>query len=264
MGADTARRLLLTVMGELILPCGGAAWTSTFIDVLGRLDVEPGTTRQALSRTATSGWLEAERIGRRTRWRLTPSGEHLLVEGTKRIYDFAGPASEWDGRWVVVLASVPENDRATRHLVQSRLSWAGLGSPLPGVWIGTQAGRLAHVEEALTQAAIVDSAQVFVAEHSGWADMQAMVESAWDLRAIEDEYEQFLAEFSSKSAHDPLARLLELVNAWRRFPWRDPGLPRQLLPRRWKGAQAAALFHDRHARWAPAADAEWRRLSAED
>jgi phenylacetic acid degradation operon negative regulatory protein len=55
-------------MGEFVLPNGGVAWTQTFIDVLARFAVEAGTTRQALSRTATAGWLEAERVGRRTRW----------------------------------------------------------------------------------------------------------------------------------------------------------------------------------------------------
>src|SRR3974390_1265979 len=75
MGAATARRLLLTVMGEFVLPTGGVAWTSTFIEVLGRFDIDPGTTRQALARTMSAGWLGSERGGRRTRWHPTPARE---------------------------------------------------------------------------------------------------------------------------------------------------------------------------------------------
>jgi len=50
--------------GELVLPTGGEAWTSAFIDVLGRLGVEEKAARQALMRTATDNWLSSERVGR--------------------------------------------------------------------------------------------------------------------------------------------------------------------------------------------------------
>src|SRR5664279_5714247 len=87
-GAESARGLLFTVLGEFVLPAGGSAWTSAFIDVLARLGVEEKASRQALMRTAAGGWLTSERVGRRTRWRLTESGERLLTEGTERIYGF--------------------------------------------------------------------------------------------------------------------------------------------------------------------------------
>jgi phenylacetic acid degradation operon negative regulatory protein len=248
-------------MGEFLLPTGGVAWTSTFIDVLGRFGIESGTVRQALARTASAGWLSPERVGRRTRWRITSAGEQLLVAGTKRIYEFAGPTLDWDGRWLLVLVSVPEGDRAGRHLVRSRLSWAGLGSPAPGVWVGTHPERVAEVEDVLTRAGIIDTAQVFAAEHLGSTRVQAIVAASWDLKAIDAEYQQFIAEFSSRATKEPLTRLLELVHAWRRFPWRDPALPRELLPADWKGADAAALFHDRHERWTSGANEAWSRIS---
>src|SRR3954466_16035976 len=89
-GSASARSLLFTVLGEFVLPAGETAWTSAFIDVLGRLGVEEKATRQALLRTATDGWLTSERAGRRTMWRLSPAAEQLLVDGTKRIYGFTG------------------------------------------------------------------------------------------------------------------------------------------------------------------------------
>ena len=71
-GAESARGLLFTVLGELVLPTGGEAWTSAFIDVFGRLGVEEKAARQALMRTAADNWLSSERVGRRTLWRLPP------------------------------------------------------------------------------------------------------------------------------------------------------------------------------------------------
>jgi phenylacetic acid degradation operon negative regulatory protein len=80
---ESARGLLFTILGEFVLPAGGSAWTSAFIDVLGRLGIEEKTTRQALMRTASAGWLAAERVGRRTIWHLTPAAVQLLTEGTE-------------------------------------------------------------------------------------------------------------------------------------------------------------------------------------
>jgi len=73
-----------------------------------------------------------------------------------------------------------------------------------------------------------------------------------------------VAAFAGSRPADPLAATIELVHAWRRFPWTDPDLPRQLLPAAWSGALAAALFRRRHAQWSPAAAAAWQQLAAPD
>ena len=259
-GAASARGLLFTVLGEFVLPTGGTAWTSAFIEAFARLGVEEKAIRQALARTAADGWITPERHGRRTRWLLTPDGHRLLTEGTERIYAFAGSPPEWDGTWLLVLARVPETDRATRHLLRTRLSWAGLGTPAPGVWITTHVERQAEVEQVLGQAGLAGG-QIFTARHQGGGELSALVTQAWDLAAIEERYEEFLAEFAATSAADPLARLTELVHAWRRFPAIDPGLPARLLPARWNGARAARLFAARHAGWSPDAMTQWTRLN---
>jgi phenylacetic acid degradation operon negative regulatory protein len=262
-GAVSARGLLFTVLGEFVLPTGGSAWTSAFIEVFARLGVEEKAIRQALARTAADGWISPERHGRRTRWRLTPDGDRLLTDGTKRIYAFAGSQRDWDGSWLLVLARVPESDRPARHLLRTRLSWAGLGSPAPGVWITTHAERADEVEQVLRQAGVTDG-QVFVATRRGGGELAALVGQAWDLPSIEQSYGEFLAEFAPQPAADPLTRLIELVHAWRRFPSIDPGLPARLLPARWSGARAARLFAARHAKWSPDAVMQWIRLNKAD
>src|ERR1700739_207202 len=97
-GTDSARGVLFTVLGELVLPTGGEAWTSAFIDVFGRLGVEEKAVRQALMRTAADGWLSSERVGRRTVWRLTPAAGRLLRDGTERIFGFPAVSADCDGR----------------------------------------------------------------------------------------------------------------------------------------------------------------------
>jgi phenylacetic acid degradation operon negative regulatory protein len=260
-GAASARGMLFTVLGEYILPAGGRAWTSAVIETMSRVGVEEKATRQALMRTAADGWLTAERVGRRTRWRLTPSADRLLTEGTERIYGFGAHRLSWDGRWLLVLARAAESERAARHVLRSRLTWAGFGSPAPGIWISSHAERLAEVERVLTEAGLSGEAQVFESSHVS-GEIAAMVAQAWDLRAVAQQYSDFIAAFADSRARDPLACTIELVHAWRRFPWTDPDLPKEFLPAHWSGVRAAALFRRRHAQWAPLATRAWQDLSA--
>ena len=74
------------------------------------------------------------------------------------------------------------------------------------------------------------------------------------------EYGEFVEAFSREVSSDPLVRVIDLVHAWRRFPWIDPGLPAQFLPAPWRGTAAAELFARRHAEWADDAIAEWKQL----
>ncbi len=259
-GAESARGLLFTVLGEFVLPHGGAVWTSTVIDVLGRFGVEEKAARQALTRTAADGWLEAERVGRRTRWRLTDAASRLLTEGTGRIFGFRADAGSWDGRWLLVTVRVPETERPARHRLRTRLAWAGLGSPSPGIWLSPHPDRLDEVRKVLDDAGVLGDAQLFVGEHAGGGDLAGLVRQAWDLSALRAEYEQFLEQFAGAEVADPLAAVIDLVHSWRRFPWTDPLLPRELLPSPWSGAAAARLFAERHETWTDPARAYWADL----
>ena len=260
-GAPSARGLLFTLLGEFVLTTDGTAWTSAVLAAFHRLGVEEKATRQALMRTAAAGWLEPEKLGRRTRWRLTASAWRMLSDGAERIYSFTGPAENWDGRWLLVYARVPESDRRARHVVRSRLSWAGFGSLGAGLWISPHPDRSTEAVEVLRAAGLEGDAHVFEATRSGLGDVRVMVAAAWDLAAVEDQYEQFIEEFRDPAPGDVLARQVELVHAWRRFPSVDPALPRELLPARWSGLEAARLFADRHQRWSGDARLEWKRLN---
>ncbi|MBV9207181.1 MAG: PaaX family transcriptional regulator [Actinobacteria bacterium] len=260
-GADSARSLLFTVLGELVLPTGGEAWTSAFIDVFGRLGVEEKAARQALMRTAADNWLSSERVGRRTVWRLTSAAERLLRDGTERIFGFTAVAADWDGRWTIVIARTPETERAARHMIRTRLRWAGFGNVMPGVWLSPRSDHGGEVRKILDEARLPDG-YLFTAEYQGGGSLAAMIRSAWDLRELAREYDEFIETFSAPASADPLVRVVDLVHAWRRFPWIDPGLPARFLPVPWSGAAAAELFTRRHAQWADDAIAAWKQLLA--
>ena len=265
-GSGSARSLLLTVLGEFVLPAGRAVWTSTFLRVLALVGVEEKAARQALARSATEGWLEPERHGRRTAWALTPAGRRLLSQGADRIYGFGAPVGAWDGRWLIVLAGVPESNRGLRHRLRTRLAWNGLGNLAPGVWVSPHPEREAHVREVLDQIGVAGSATIFVGELGDIGEARRVAGQAWDLAAIELVYENFLTEVRRLRPTGPdatLAAQIRLVQEWRRFPFLDPSLPSELLPAGWSGTRAAALFRDRRAGWKPVADRRWHDLTEE-
>src|SRR5919107_4514870 len=140
VGAPAARSVLLTMLGEYVLPLRDAIWQETLIGALAALDYKPQAARQALSRSVGAGWLETERHGRRSRVRLTPETAEMLRSGAARIYSFGEPWV-WDGRWLLVVLRVPEERRQVRHQMRTRLAWAGFGSLGGGLWISPHAER---------------------------------------------------------------------------------------------------------------------------
>jgi phenylacetic acid degradation operon negative regulatory protein len=266
LGATSARSLLLTVLGEFVLPHGEAVWTQVLIDVLGGLGVESKSARQALARTAAEGLLVSDRAGRRVRWSLTEQGRRLLSDGAERIYGFGAATGPWDGRWLVLLVSVPEARRQLRHRLRTRLAWAGLGSPAPGVWLTPDPGKQDEVADAIADLGLSAVASSFVGPFGAIGAERDLVEQAWNLSEVEAAYEEFLETFSRAEPAGPaevLTHQIHLVHAWRRFPFLDPKLPAELLPDEWAGTRAAALFDALHTRWAPGAQRHWQQLLTE-
>lgn len=263
-GGSSARALLMTVLGEFVLPRGAPVWTRTLVEVLGLLGVEEKSARQSLARTAAAGWLVPDRDGRRVRWSLTDAGSRLLSEGAQRIYAFGTHAETWDGRWLLLTVSVPESQRRLRHRLRSRLAWVGLGSPAPGVWVSPDPAKEAEVAQVLDDCGLAGSASSYVGRFGMIGNPHTVVGQAWDLAAVEQAYAEFVRTFDTADPGTPDGALfaqVRLVHAWRRFPFADPQLPTELLPDGWVGLRAAEVFRRQHARWGPAAQRRWDELT---
>ena len=266
LGSGSANSLLLTVLGEFVLPDDRPLWTSSLLTLFRELGVEEKAVRQALMRSADDGWIEGDRLGRRTRWTLSAAGRHLLSEGTERIYGFRGPPDAWDEQWLLLVVTVPENNRALRAKLRTQRGWTGFGLLPQGLWLRPGADEPDEVRRVLTDLGLEGAAHSFVARSGALGTDAALARAAWDLDAIEERYEAFLEQVSRlrpRSDLQALTHQIRLVQEWRRFPLLDPGLPRTLLPRTWSGARAAELFRARHEAWAPRAWKAWRTLTEE-
>ena len=264
--APSARSFLLTVLGEFVHPRGGEVWTGTLVDAMAALGIEPKAARQALARTAAEGLLTSTRHGRKVRWRLTGKGDALLADGTERIYGFMRNTRQWDGRWLVVTVGVPESQRQLRHRLRTRLTWLGLGSPAPGLWIVPDARKEAAVRAVIDELDLTGPTFAWTGSSAGIGDAPTLLKAAWDLDDVEKRYLGFIDRLdTAKPATDREAFVhqVQLIQQWRRFPFLDPDLPVELLDHDWPGPRAAAGFHDRRNRWHRRAQGYWDRLDAE-
>ncbi len=266
LGSASARSYLLTVLGEFALPRDEPVWTATVLEALRRLGVEERAARQALARTSGEDLVFSERHGRRVAWSLTDKGRTLLREGTSRIYGFMRDHRNWDGRWLVVTVSIPESQRQLRHRLRTQLTWLGLGSPVSGLWVGPDAAKSPAVHRVIRDLGLDQQSFGWIGPASGIGEEGRLMAQAWDLEEVECRYLEFLEAFGERrvrSAAEAFTAQVEIVQAWRRFPFLDPDLPRELLDHDWPGPRAATVFHDRHARWHRRAQEEWDRMQHE-
>jgi phenylacetic acid degradation operon negative regulatory protein len=81
-----------------------------------------------------------------------------------------------------------------------------------------------------------------------------MASRAWDLAGLDRDYAVLLAEYRPRLAayrhglagREALVARMQLVHDYRRFPFRDPDLPPELLPEGWSGRAAHEVFLEAH------------------
>jgi phenylacetic acid degradation operon negative regulatory protein len=164
----------------------------------------------------------------------------------------------------MVFASVPDANRDLRHTLRTRLSWMGFGAMSPGTWISLRPDVEREAAELIEQLGI-PGATSFVATPGMVGSFNDVVSRAWDLDAVAAEYESFLEEFGDMRPEDGdevAIALVRIVHRWRRFPFEDPMLPPQLLPRDWPGIAATSMYSALSSLWRSAATKRWHELLA--
>lgn len=254
------RALIVTTYGLYAREAGGWLSISSLIKLMATAGVDEPAVRSSISRLKRRGILLARRVGRSAGYALSEQGREVLLSGDRRIFE--RPRAEANDGWILAVFSIPETEREKRHQLRSKLSWLGFGSVASGIWIAP-----IHVEQeasdALGSAGLTDYVDLFRAEHVAFRPLAENVASWWDLDGLEQMYAEFIAQHGPVLARwrrqhkeDGAAAFAAYVLAlthWRRLPYLDPGLPADLLPRDWRGSQAADIFFGLKEALAPAA-----------
>lgn len=253
---DGAKALLLTVLGEFVLPAGGSVWTSSLIAAADALGISEKNARQAVARIADQQLIGSNRHGRLVRWSLTERGRRLLEAGAERIYDFGTASHDWNGEWLVIHCPVPEAQRAVRNQLRTALAFQGFGELSASLSISPHVEREGEVRRTLDELGLMGESVVLRSRTGSRTDDADLVARAWSLDELAATYGEFCRSHRDLRSDDPAATFratVELVHDWRRLPFIDPELPAELLPANWAGAEAATLFRDRRAEWLPVA-----------
>lgn len=263
----SARSLLLTTAGEMLSDRDEGAWTTALLRVLGGLGIEDHAGRQVLARSAASGWLERERVGRAVRWRLAERGRELVSEGVRRSATYLSDDDDWNGHWLMLYVSVPQQQRTTRKRLYGGLDWLGMGNPTPGLWVSPHHERAPELRRLIADLDLRSTAVAVTGPTAGIGMCDdELVQRSWDLSGLAAQYERFLVQ--EADAPEPagpdgvLLSYLDLLNLQQRFMRLDPQLPPALLPC-WVGRQGAALLRERRDAWGERAHARFWEIVEE-
>jgi len=265
--AAQPRALIVTVYGLYAREAGGWFSIAALIRLMAELGVDDSAVRSAISRLKQRGLLEPRRKDGAAGYGLSSRGSEILAEGDRRIFQ-RPRASSADG-WLLAVFSVPEQERARRHALRTRLAWLGFGTVAAGVWIAP--GQLAdEARDILAADGLSAYISLFKAGYLAFGDIREKVGQWWDLARLEQLYQAFidaaapvLAGWEGSAEHpgQAFADYVRVLTAWRRLPFLDPGLPPDLLPADWHGVRAAELFGQLRARLAEPARANVRELT---
>jgi phenylacetic acid degradation operon negative regulatory protein len=242
MLAAVPRSLLMTFFGAFLRRVGGWIAVADLVALMGDLALDEQAVRSAMSRLKRREVVAPERRGGAAGYRLTAHGTAILEAGDARIYGRAGTGA---AEWLLVVFSIPESRRALRHRLRTRLQWLGLGTVAAGVWIAP-APVEPEVRRVVAELGLSEHVELFRGAHLG--DARA-VASWWDLDALAAEYrayvaawEPVLADGERSGPGDAFAAHVRQLDAWRRIPFHDPGLPASALPADWPGGHAWEVF----------------------
>ncbi|HEX2177588.1 MAG TPA: PaaX family transcriptional regulator C-terminal domain-containing protein [Nocardioidaceae bacterium] len=247
-----ARSALFDLYGDHLRHRGGEAPVAALIRLLGALDVAAPAVRTAVSRMVRQGWLQPVRLGSGPGYALTRKAYSRLDEAATRIYRTRDQA--WDGQWHMLVLKQP-GDRSTRERVRAGLAFLGYAPLSDNTWVGPRESD--EVDALLASDSV--HAHRFVARLDG--DPAGLAASTWDLAGLGRSYDRWrtdaerLVAEAGDAPSDELSFAVRsrLLHEWRKFLFADPGLPRELLPPRWPGEDAAELFDTEARRLLPGA-----------
>ncbi|MDR4926977.1 phenylacetic acid degradation operon negative regulatory protein PaaX [Peribacillus simplex] len=251
MGTNT-QSMIFTIYGDYIRNYGNKIWIGSLIRLLKEFGHNEQGVRVAVSRMVKQGWIQSEKLGNKSYYFLTDRGVQRMDEAANRIYKMK--PNEWDGKWRILMYTIPEDKRQLRDDLRKELLWSGFGSFSSGCWISPN-DLEKQINRLIEKYDIKEYVDFFISDYKGPKENQSLVEKSWHLEEIENKYEEFIEKYSKQfivhqsiinrgemSDADCFVERTNLVHEYRKFLFIDPGLPKELLPSKWNGNHAALLF----------------------
>jgi phenylacetic acid degradation operon negative regulatory protein len=162
--------------------------------------------------------------------------------------------------------TIPQSHRHTRRPLYSGLTWAGLGNPVPGLWLGPHVERAAEIDKLIDGLGLRKHTISFVGTVTDIGMSQTdIVAQGWDLGALHQHYQQVwdaVADTAPRDGDEVLFAHVRMISEWQELPRTDPQLPEALLPD-WIGRRVAQRIETLRARWTPAVRERFAQINAD-
>lgn len=248
------RSMIFTLFGDYIRYYGNEIWMGSLIKLLEPFHHNEQSVRSAISRMSKQGWVVSRKETNKSYYSLTERGKKRMEEAAGRIYRIE--PEKWDGTWRMLLYNIPEEKRQIRDELRKELIWSGFGLLSNGVWI-TPNNLKEQIYDIIDKYEIKEFVYFFEAENEGFQANQQIIRSCWDIDHINNLYQKFIHAYENKmienckkieqgqmSDKECFVERTLLVHYYRKSLFVDPGIPKELLPKKWLGEYAAKLFND--------------------
>lgn len=196
--ATNASAAITTIFGDAIKPHGGSIAQTALVKLTGALGISEATTRSAVFRLSTDGYLESERFGRRSDYYLAKSMGQRADQCMYRIY--LPRHREWAGDWEVII--IDSNGLETVELAQMGSDFAsdGYGRVSLNVFIRPRRdpNPYCRIEELVPEKHSERAAAMIArsAREVPFLKHKNFVASLWRLPELNIDYERFTQDYS--------------------------------------------------------------------
>lgn len=238
--------LLLTLLADNVRNRLEKVWSGGLVKLLDEFGFSRGASRVALGRMAQKDLVSRLKEGRVVCYQLTGRTERLLREGDQRIFALGHDDYDDDGVTVLMHALLEEH-WIERARLSRRLRFLRFSPLQDSTWISA-GNREEEVLPLLAELGVAEYCSIVVGRMSTQPPLQSMLERAWDLSALSQRYDAFVAAFSKYYRASPTDDRTafwvrtQLIHNFRQFPSLDPGVSDALWPHPPSRAVAIDLF----------------------
>lgn len=242
----------------------GEIGSGELLEVIQKFKLSPDAIRAAANRMVRSELLTKTGRGRgNVRYTVGPQGQVVVDQFIGKFvrYHMALMGQvEWDGKWLVVTFSIPEEHRDKRDSLRAQLTELGFGLLSSSVWMAPT-DREAEVKAVIEELALHEHVALLRCESiwvPGMENARDLAYWVWRLQGLEARYldlnqgmERLIASLEQIKRGEVVdiealffetmslqGELMEIILN------EDPCLPLDLLPVEWPGKQVHELIHE--------------------
>ncbi|MCH7313210.1 phenylacetic acid degradation operon negative regulatory protein PaaX [Acinetobacter sp. ANC 3882] len=257
--------LISTIFGDSVLHRGGNISLASLIQLLELFEFNDRAVRTSVFRLVKNDWLDSDKIGRTSFYRITDASRAKYLQAEQRIYN--DQMKEWDHSWDLILMSSLDTDN--KASLRKELEWLGFANISTNLMAYPGSNRL-QLQKLLVDLNMSEQVVVFKAEtlqlfNNSTETISRMLETNWPIDELRQRYLQFLDMFREIGAIlmqddesiEPVQafqiRTL-LIHYYRRILLKDPSLPLELLSADWPAINARTLSMNIYKKVFEAAD----------